>query len=68
VPLDGPLEGSIDTLVGHLWQHMKGWGMAGPQAYWKPLLSVHVADGGEDRFAELSALMQRSGVDVEWKR
>lgn len=68
VPLGGPLEGSVDTLVGHLWQHMKGWGMAGPQAYWKPLLSVHVAPGGEDRFAELAALMQRSGVDVEWKR
>jgi hypothetical protein len=68
VPLHGPLENSIDTLVGYLWQHMKGWGMAGPQAYWRPLLSVHVAPGGESRFAELSALMQRSGVDVEWKR
>ncbi len=68
VPLNGDLENSIDTLVGHLWNHMKGWGMAGPTAYWKPLLSVHVAPGGEDRFAELSALMQRSGVDVEWKR
>jgi hypothetical protein len=68
VTVNGNLENSIDSLVGHLWNHMKGWGMAGPQAYWKPLLSVHVAPGGEDRFAELSALMQRSGVDVEWKR
>lgn len=68
VAVSGDLENSIDSLVGHLWNHMKGWGMAGPQAYWKPLLSVHVAPGGEDRFAELSALMQRSGVDVEWKR
>lgn len=67
-PLSGPLSRNIDTFVAHLWQHMQGWGIAGPRSYWKPILSVHVAPGGEARYAELAAIMQRSGVDVVWKR
>ena len=67
VPLTGPMQRSIDAFVGQLWEHMNGWGIAGPQAYWKPILSVEVARGGESRFAEMAALMQQSGVDVERK-
>ena len=66
--LSGPMRNSIDGFVAHLWEHMNGWGVAGTQAYWKPILSVEVTRGGEKRFAELAALMQQSGVEVEWKR
>lgn len=65
--LDGPMQRSVDQFVSHLWQHMKGWGIAGPRAYWKPLLSVHVAPGGEARFRELSALLHESGIDIKRK-
>ena len=67
VPMTGPMQRSIDAFVGQLWEHMNSWGIAGPQAYWKPILSVDVAPGGEARFAELAALMQQSGVEVERK-
>jgi len=66
--INGSLRASIDRFVAQLWEHMNGWGIAGPQAYWKPILSVEVADGGERRYAELAALMQQSGVEVERKR
>lgn len=67
-PLNGPLESSIDEFVAQLWEHMNSWGIAGPRAYWKPILSVEVAPGGEARYAELAALMQQSGVEVQRKR
>ena len=68
VPLDGAMHRTIDSFVSQLWEHMNGWGIAGAQAYWKPILSVEVESGAEARFAELQALMQQSGVEVERKR
>ena len=67
VPLNGPMQRTIDHFVAQIWEHMNGWGIAGAYAYWKPILSVEIAPGGEARFAELAALMQQSGVEVERK-
>ncbi|MCA9267909.1 MAG: hypothetical protein KDA41_05535, partial [Planctomycetales bacterium] len=66
-PIAGSVANSVDKFVADLWQHMNAWGMAGPRAYWKPILSVEVAAGGESRFVELAALMRDSGVEVERK-
>jgi hypothetical protein len=41
--------------------------MAGRGMYWKPLLQVHVGPGGEQRFADLTALLDGSGIAVERK-
>ncbi len=55
----------IDHFVSAVWQHMKTWGIAGRSAYWKPILNVRVMPGGETRFAELEAMLQRSGIDAK---
>ena len=57
---------SIDTFVSAVWEHME-WGMAGRGMYWRPVLQVYVAPDAEQRFAELSALLEGSGLTVERK-
>jgi hypothetical protein len=58
---------SIDTLISAVWESMETWGMAGRGMYWRPVLQVSVAPDAEQRFAELSALLNGSGVMVEKK-
>jgi len=54
-----------------LWQapaadvRLAAWGIAGRGMYWRPVLHVYVAPEAEQRFAELSALLEGSGLTVE---
>ena len=67
IPVSGPMRSSIDKFVSTVWQYMNSWGIAGPAAYWKPLLTVEVAPGADGRFNELKTLLDGSGMDVERK-
>ncbi|MBI3836551.1 MAG: hypothetical protein HY288_01280 [Planctomycetia bacterium] len=55
---------SMDEFVSHVWQHMKGWGMAGKALHWRPTLLMQVEPGAADRYAEVKALLADSGLDV----
>ncbi len=68
IPLAARTEDSIDALVSGVWDHMKGWGLAGRGLYWRPTLVVEVAPGAESRFAELQTLLQDSGLDVKQRQ
>lgn len=61
-------ENSVDELVSDIWDHMRGWGIAGKGMYWKPVLQVEVAPGGEERYSELAALLDGSGLTVREKK
>ncbi len=65
IPLGPRTEASIDKLILAVWEHMESWGMAGRGMYWRPKLHVYVAPDAEFRFAELSALLDGSGVLIE---
>ena len=67
VPLGPRVESSVDTLISAVWEQMETWGIAGRSMYWRPVLKVSVAPGGERRFAELAALLEGSGLMVERK-
>jgi hypothetical protein len=67
IPLDGPAEASIDKFISAVWEHMDSWGIAGKGMYWRPVLTVRVAPGGQQRFAEISGLLEDSGLAVERK-
>ena len=41
--------------------------MAGRGMYWRPVLQVSVAPDAQQRFAELAALLEGSGLTVERK-
>jgi hypothetical protein len=55
---------SMDELVSNVWQHMKGWGIAGKGMCWRPTLWVDVKPGAADRYADMKALLAESGLDV----
>jgi len=65
IPLGPRTASSIDTFISALWGHIEGWGIAGRGMYWRPLLQVSVAPDAEDRFADLSALLDGSGLTVK---
>ncbi|MFZ5829235.1 MAG: hypothetical protein ACOY3P_04070, partial [Planctomycetota bacterium] len=65
VPMTGSTTSATDDLVSALWARMDQWGIAGRGMYWQPILRVQVMPGGERRFAELSALLDQSGIIVE---
>jgi hypothetical protein len=64
IALDGPTRKAVDELVSAIWDYMDTWGIAGRGMYWKPVLSVHVASGGQSRFNDLKALLEDSGLEV----
>jgi hypothetical protein len=67
IPLGPRVADSIDTFVSAVWEQVESWGIAGQGMYWRPVLYVHVAPGGEQRFSELSALLEGSGLIVKRK-
>jgi len=54
----------MDEFVSNVWQHMKGWGIAGKGLYWRPTLLMTIEPGAADRYAEVKALLADSGLDV----
>jgi hypothetical protein len=59
---------NIDEFVSDVWQHMRGWGIAGRGLYWRPTLAMAVEPGAADRYAEIKALLADSGLDVRERR
>jgi hypothetical protein len=57
-------DSTVDDLVSAIWDRMGQWGMAGKGMYWRPVLHVKVAPGGEQRFSDLQTLLQGSGLDI----
>jgi hypothetical protein len=68
IAIDGPTQEVIEKFVSAVWDHMEGWGIAGRGVYWKPILHVYVYPGGEGRAADLTALLEKSGLEVSLRR
>jgi hypothetical protein len=64
IPFDGPTQTAIQPFVSVLWERIESWGIAGPGVYWKPILKVTVAPGGDARFAEMRSLLDDSGLEI----
>ncbi len=64
IPLGEDMVAAADELAAAVAERVETWGMAGRGMYWRPLLVVEVAPGGEARFAELQALLADSGLDI----
>jgi len=65
IPLKLRTERSVDEFLSAVWSHMESWGLAGNGMYWRPLLKVDVAPGGERRFIELRSLLEGSGLTLQ---
>ena len=64
-PFDGLTENAIAPMVDSIWQMIDGWGEAGANGYWKPELRFTIQPGGERRFADIRALLDQSGFQLE---
>jgi hypothetical protein len=67
LPIEGNVAQNLDAFIDAVWQHMDRWGLAVLGGYWKPILTIDVQPGGEERFAELQQLLRGSGMEVERK-
>jgi hypothetical protein len=67
IPFGRYTEDSVDALVGRIWQRMEGWGMAGKNLYWHPVLQLEVMPDGEARADDLKTLLAGSGLDISEK-
>jgi hypothetical protein len=67
INLGAKTEDSVDELVNVVRSQIDSWGLAGRNMYWKPVLSLHVAPDGAERFQELKTLLAGSGFEVTGK-
>lgn len=65
IPLKGSTAAAIDPFVAAVWDHMNGWGIAGRNMYWKPILKAEVTPDGEERFHDLQVLLEGSGMEIQ---
>jgi hypothetical protein len=67
IPMPNETTQAVDPMVSAIWKRIGEWGIAGDNCYWKPILRVQVAPDAEWRFAELSTLLDGSGLVIERK-
>jgi len=65
IPLGAQTKDSVDALVSEIWKTIDRWGIAGRNAIWKPELRFSILPGGQQRFEDLQALLDQSGLIVE---
>lgn len=67
VQLPGDLASNLDPFMAAVRKRVEFWGPPVDGGYWKPVLNVDVAPDAEERYQELTALLQGSGFDVQRK-
>lgn len=67
IPLGSQTGAAVDELVSGVWDHMKGWGIAGQGLYWKPILVMEITPAAGQRYADLRALLSNSGLEIHEK-
>jgi hypothetical protein len=67
IPLGPRTSRAVDPLVSAVWEQMESWGIAGRGTFWRPVLQVYVAPGADRRYADLSNLLDGSGLTLERK-
>ena len=65
VPVPGSIDHSVDALIHQIWKQIEDWGMAESGGYWKPVLRIHVLEGGERQADVLTGKLRGSGLEIE---
>jgi hypothetical protein len=55
---------SVDEFVKQVRDHIDGWGMAGNNLYWRPVVVLNVGPDGQQRASDLSRLLKNSGFEI----
>ncbi len=65
VVLDQPTPAHVPAFIDAMRKHVTGWGFAGDGLFWRPVVYLNVAPGGEQRAQELAALLKNSGLEMQ---
>jgi hypothetical protein len=64
IPLKGDTVEAVDDFVNAVHEQVEAWGIAGDGMYWRPVLALHVAPGGDRRADDLARLLTNSGLEL----
>jgi hypothetical protein len=68
IPVMGPTDQSIDSLVLAIRRRVDSWGLAGERLYWKPELVLTETEDGGGRRKDVQALLVNSGIETRQKQ
>jgi hypothetical protein len=64
IPMRGDTVESVDEFVKQVRDHIEGWGIAGNNLYWRPVVVLSVGPDGGQRASDLARLLKNSGLEV----
>jgi hypothetical protein len=64
IRMHGDTVESVDEFVKQVRDHIDGWGIAGNNLYWRPVVVLSVGPGGQQRANDLSRLLKNSGLEI----
>jgi TolA-binding protein len=64
IPMRGDTVESVDEFVKQVRDHIDGWGIAGTNLYWRPVVVLSVSPDGQRRASDLTRLLKNSGLEV----
>jgi hypothetical protein len=64
IPLHGDTVESVDEFVKQVRDHIDGWGIAGTNLYWRPVVVLNVGPDGQQRASDLARLLKNSGLEI----
>lgn len=65
VALDQPTPAHVPAFIDAMRKHVTSWGFAGDGLFWRPVVYLNVAPGGEQRAQELARLLKNSGLEMQ---
>jgi hypothetical protein len=64
IPMQGDTVQALDAFVQEVHGEIDGWGMAGKDLYWRPVIMLSVAPQGERRASDMERLLRNSGLEL----
>ncbi len=65
IPMPGDTVESVDEFVKQVRDHIDGWGIAGTNLYWRPVVVLSVGPDGQQRASDLARLLKNSGLELK---
>jgi hypothetical protein len=64
VAMKGDTVESVDEFVKQVRDHIDGWGIAGTNLYWRPVVVLTIAPDAHQRASDLERLLKNSGLEL----
>jgi hypothetical protein len=64
IAMKGDTIESVDEFVKQVRDHIDGWGIAGNNLYWRPVVVLTVAPDAHERASDLERLLKNSGLEI----